>query len=360
LAAVDPGYRTEDVVAVAIELPPSRYSQSADQQAFFVDLMSRVHNTPGVSAVGAVSYLPMSPIGTEFDMPFTVEGLEVASPSQRPTAEYRGVFPGYFEAMDIELVDGRMLDDIDGMDDNRVALINETVVQRYFSDRDPIGQMLVMPMLGDVEIVGVVEDIRHDGLGVEANAEMYVPFMHLPLSAMHVVAYAPGNPGNVVGAIRQHIVEIDPALPITRVNLISDLVSSSIAPSRFNMALLMGLAVTALLLSLVGVYGVVSYTVARRTQELGVRIALGADANSTIRLVLGQAGRLVALGAMAGIAVALASSRLLEGLLYGVEALDVQTFIAVPIGLVAIAMIAAGIPAMRVARIDPAIALRKD
>lgn len=360
LAAVDPGYRTEDVVAVAIELPPSRYGQMADQQTFFVDLMSRLRSIPGVEAVGAVSYLPMSPIGTEFDMPFTVEGLEASSPSQRPTAEYRGVFPGYFEAMDIDLVAGRMLDERDGTDDHRVALINETVVRRYFADRDPIGQMLEMPMLGNVEIVGVVEDIRHDGLGVEANAEMYVPFVRLALPALQVVAYAPGESTDVVSAIRQRILEIDPALPITRVNRISDLLSSSIAPSRFNMVLLVGLATSAVLLSLVGVYGVVSYTVSRRTQELGVRLALGADAGSMIRLVLGQAAGLVVLGVIAGVVVALGSARVVEGLLYGVEPLDVPTFTAVPIGLVVIAMIAAALPAMKVGRIDPVIALRKD
>ncbi len=358
LSTVDPGYRTEDVVTVAIELPRARYNTGAQQSEFFTDLMSRVRNIPGVSAVGAVSYLPMSPIGTEFDMPFTVEGLEVSSPSQRPTAEYRGVFPGYFEAMDIDLVAGRMLDDIDGTDGSRVALINETVVRRYFQDRDPIGQIVEMPMAGNVEIVGVVEDIRHDGLGVEANPEMFVPYVQLPLSAMHIVVYAPGDPTEIVSAIRRNILEIDPQQPITRVNLIADLVSNSIAPSRFNMALLLGLATCALLLSIVGVYGVVSYTVASRTREIGVRMAMGADAGSTTRMILRQAGGVVALGAIVGMVISLGSVRVVEGLLYGVEALDTVTFIAVPMGLVMVAMMAAAIPASRAARIDPAIALR--
>jgi len=358
LASVDPGYRTEDVVTVAIELPRARYSNGAQQSEFFIDLMNRVRNIPGVDGVGAVSYLPMSPIGTEFDMPFTVEGLEVSSPSQRPTAEYRGVFPGYFAAMDIDLVSGRMLDDIDGTDGSRVALINETVVRRYFQDRDPIGQIVEMPMVGNVTIVGVVEDIRHDGLGVEANPEVFVPYVQLPLSAMHVVVYAPGDPTDIVSAIRQHILEIDPQQPITRVNLMVELVSDSIAPSRFNMALLLGLATCAVLLSIVGVYGVVSYTVSRRTREIGVRMAMGADGGATLRMVLGQASRVVALGAIVGVVVSIGSVRVVEGLLYGVEALDTLTFIAVPVGLVMVAMLAAAIPASRAARIDPAIALR--
>lgn len=360
LASVDPGYRTQDVVAVALELPRSRYPSGAEQSQFFAELMSRTSNIPGVSAVGAVSYLPMSPIGTEFDMPFTVEGLEATSPSQRPTAEYRGVFPGYFEAMDIDLVAGRMLDDIDGTDGHRVALVNETVVRRYFPDRTPIGQIVEMPMAGNVEIVGVVEDIRHDGLGVTANPEMFVPYIQLPLSAMHVVAYSEGDLSGIVGAIRREILEIDPEQPITRVNLIADLVSGSIAPSRFNMILLLGLATCAVLLSIVGVYGVVSYTVSMRTRELGVRMALGANAGSAVRLVLRQAGRVVALGAIVGVVVSFGAARVLESLLYGVEPLDSQTFMAVPVGLVLIATIAAAIPATRAARIDPATALRKE
>jgi len=360
LASVDPGYRTQDVVAVAIELPGSRYPSGALQSGFFMDLVDRTNSIPGVSAVGAVSYLPMSPIGTEFDMPFTVEGLEVSSPSQRPTAEYRGVLPGYFEAMDIDLVAGRMLDDIDGSDGNRVALINETVVRRYFSDRDPIGQVVEMPMAGNVEIVGVVEDIRHDGLGVQANPEMFVPYLTLPLPAMHVVVHAEGDPSEIVSAIRQQILEIDPDQPISRINLIADLLSDSIAPSRFNMALLFGLAACAVLLSIVGVYGVVNYTVSMRTRELGVRMALGAEASSVIRLVMRQAGRVVAVGAIVGVAVALGSARVVEGLLYGIDPIDTLTFIAVPMGLGLIAMIAAAIPATRAARIDPATALREE
>ena len=153
LSTVDPGYRTEGVVAAAVELPPSRYPDMALQAAFFNDVMARVREIPGVEAAGAVSYLPMSPIGTEFDMPFTVEGLAVSSPSQRPTAEYRAILPGYFDAMGMEIVAGRTIDDIDGTDGSRVAIVNETVARRYFADRDPIGQIIEMPMAGNTRII---------------------------------------------------------------------------------------------------------------------------------------------------------------------------------------------------------------
>lgn len=360
LSTVDPGYRTRDVVAAAVELPPSRYPESALQAAFFDDLMARIREIPGVEAAGAVSYLPMSSIGTEFDMPFSVEGLDVTSPSQRPTAEYRAVLPGYFEAMGIDLVAGRAIDAIDGTDGSRVAIINETVVRRYFPDRDPIGQVIDMPMAGSTRVIGVVSDIRHDGLGVAANPEMFVPYAQLPLSSMHLVAYAPGGTGEIVSAIRRAILAIDPQQPITRINLMSDLVSDSVAPSRFNMALLLGLAACAVLLSIVGVFGVVSYSVSMRTRELGIRLAIGAGAGEAVGLVLMQAGRVVVLGAVVGVLTSLAMVPAIEALLFGVEPLDARTFILAPIFLLLVAMIAATIPALRAGRIDPATTLRRD
>jgi putative ABC transport system permease protein len=358
LTSVDPGFRTTDVVAVAVELPPARYGSPGQQEAFFNELMAGLGSLPGVEAVGAVSFLPMSPVGVEFDMPFSVEGLAAASPSQRPTAEYRAVYPGYFEAMGIGLVEGRLLDELDGTDDRKVALVNETVARRYFQDRSPIGQSIDMPMAGSLEIVGVVADIRHDGLGVQANAELFVPYGQLPLSAMHVVVHTRSDPGSAVRAIRERILAVDPQQPVTEVNAIEDLLAGSVAPTRFNMALLLGLAACAVLLAVVGVYGVVSYTVSRRTRELGVRMALGADAPSAVVLVLTQAVRVVAGGAALGLAVALASSRVLQGLLYEVEPVDPATFAAVVGVTFVVGLVAAAVPAVRAARVDPVEALR--
>ncbi|HKJ01994.1 MAG TPA: ABC transporter permease [Longimicrobiales bacterium] len=360
LTAVDPGFRTRDVVAVAIELPPARYATSGQQEAFFAELMSGLRALPAAEEVGAVSYLPMSPIGVEFDMPFSVEGLEVASPSQRPTAEYRAVFPRYFEAMGIRLVEGRFLDALDGTDDRKVVLVNETVARRYFRDRSPIGQVIDMPMAGSLEIVGVVGDIRHDGLGAQANPEMFVPYAQLPLSAMHVVVHTRGDPGPAVRAIRERIRAVDPAQPVTRVNTMEDLLAGSVAPSRFNMVLLLGLASCAVLLAVVGVYGVVSYTVSRRTRELGVRMALGAGAGSAVGLVLSQALRVVAGGAAVGVGVSLASARVLRGLLYGVEPVDPATYAVVVALTLGVGILAAAVPAVRAARVDPVEALRAE
>ena len=360
LTSVDPGFRTTNVVAVAIELPRARYASPGQQEAFFGELMASLRSLPAAEAVGAVSYLPMSPIGVEFDMPFSVEGLDAASPSQRPTAEYRAVFPGYFEAMGIRLVEGRLLDALDGTDDRKVVLINETVARRYFQDRSPVGQVIDMPMAGSLEIVGVVGDIRHDGLGAQANAEMFVPYPQLPMAAMQVVVHTRGDPGPAVRAIRERILAVDPQQPVTRVSTIEDLLAASVASSRFNMVLLLGLASCAVLLAVVGVYGVVSYTVSRRTREMGVRMALGASSRSAVGLVLTQAVRVVGGGAAVGVVVALASGRVLQGLLYGVEPVDPATYAMVVAITLAVGLMAAAVPAVRAARVDPVEALRAE
>ncbi|MEJ2203368.1 MAG: ABC transporter permease [Gemmatimonadota bacterium] len=360
LTSVDPGFRTTEVVAVAIELPPARYQGPAQQRAFFTELMGGLRSLPEVEAVGAVSFLPMSSIGVEFDMPFTVEGLQARSPSQRPTAEYRGVFPGYFEAMGIRLVAGRLLDELDGTDERRVVLINETVARRYFPDRSPIGQSVDMPMAGSLEIVGVVGDIRHDGLGTQANAEMFVPYGQLPLAAMHVVVHTREDPGPTIRAIRERILAVDPEQPVTEVSAIEDLLADSVAPSRFNMSLLLGLAMVAVLLAAVGVYGVVSYAVSLRTRELGVRMALGAGARSAVGLVMGQAGGVVAGGAALGLLVALVFARVLRGLLYEVEPVDAGTYVTVMAMTFVVGILAAAVPAARAARVDPVNALRAE
>jgi ABC-type antimicrobial peptide transport system permease subunit len=189
---------------------------------------------------------------------------------------------------------------------------------------------------------------------------MFVPYAQLPLSAMHVVAHTRGDASAAVRAIRERILTVDAEQPVTKVNLIEDLLADSVAPSRFNMALLLGLAVCAVLLAVVGVYGVVSYTVSRRTRELGVRMALGADAASAVGLVLSQAAAVVAGGAVVGVAVSLASARVLQGLLYEVEPVDPWTFAVVVATTLAVGLMAAVVPAVRAARVDPVEALRSE
>ena len=359
LASTDPGFRTTGVVALHVALPDTRYAGGVAKRRFFGDLLDRLQAVPGFDAVGAVSALPMSPLGVQFEIPFTIEGLDATSPSERPRARYRGVMPGYFDVMAIPLRAGRVFDHFDGRDEGpRVAIVNETLAKRHFGGASPIDRKVKMPMAGDLTIVGVVGDIKHDGLQSMAAPEVFVPYDRLALSEMQVVILSDLSVGDVTSAARSALSGIDPALPIAKVSAIEDLVSSSIAQPRFNMMLIIGLALSAAVLAAVGVYGLVTYAVTRRTVEIGLRTALGADPARTFRLVVGSALRLVIVGVAVGLVGAVALSRSIESLLFGVAPLDPQTYVAAGLSLVAVGLAAASLPAARAARIDPVRALR--
>ncbi len=359
LANQDPGFRSDGIVSVVVSLSESRYQTSGQQREFYSDLSARVKQLPGVNEAGLVSALPMSALGTEFEIPFTVEGLEASSPSERPRADYRGVMPGYFRAMAIPLVQGRLMDEFDGGDGRAVALVNETLARRYFRGVDPLDQVVQMPMAGELQIVGVVGDVHHRGLQSEARPEVFVPFAQLPLREMHVVVHTDQEPTSIVRAVRAEILAIDPELPITATFTMNELLSASIAQQRFNMALLIGLAFCAVVIAAVGIYGVVSYSVTLRQQEIGVRMALGAVGADTVQMIVGQALRVVGVGVIVGLGGSVALTRLIASLLFDVSPIDPVTYISVSLGVVIVAAAAAAIPAMRAARLDPVAALRQ-
>jgi putative ABC transport system permease protein len=361
LNAVDPGYRTSGIVAAHIVLPNSRYPDPPSKRRFFDSLVSRARTLGSVDRASAVSALPMSPLGVQFDLPFTIEGLDTTSPTERPRARYRAVVGDYFQTLGIPLRKGRLFDDFDGRENGpKVAIVNESVVRRYFPRVDPIGQLVKIPMAGDLHIVGVVADIKHDGLQGNAQAEVFVPYFQFPLTEMQIVMATDAETTGIIGGLKREMSALDPGLPIVRVSKIEDLVSASIAQPRFNMTLLAALALCAALLAAVGVYGVVTYAVARRTAEIGVRMALGADADRTFRLVVGGALKVVLVGVVLGLAGAAAAGRSLQSLLFGVPALDVLTYVASGLAIVLVGAIAASVPALRAARIDPVGALRTE
>ena len=361
LTAVDPGYRTSGIVAAHIVLPASRYGPAAAKKQFFDDLVARVKTIPGVERASAVSALPMSPLGVQFELPFTIDGLAEASPSERPRARYRAVMAGYFETMGIRLVDGRAFDDFDGRENGaKVAIVNELVVRRYFQGVSPLDKLVKMPMAGDLKIVGVVSDIKHDGLASSAEPEVFVPYFQFALSEMQVVVASTQPPATIATAVRQQMTQIDPALPIAKVSTIEERLSASLAQPRFNMTLLAGLALCAALLAALGVYGVVTYAVARRTTEIGIRMALGADSGGTFRMVVLGAAKVVLIGVALGLTGAALLGQSIESLLFGVPPLDAQTYVIAGVVTVAIGLFAAMVPAMRATRIDPVSALRND
>jgi len=361
LTNVDPGFRTSSIVALDVVLPQTRYARPALQRRFFFELIEGVKAAPGVTAAGAVSALPMSPLGVQFDIPFTIDGLEATSPSERPRARYRAVLPDYFRAMAIPLRRGRTFTSFDGRDDGpKVAIVNETVARRYFAGVDPVGQRIKMPMAGNLEIVGVVGDISHDGLDAIPGAEVFVPYFQLALSEMQVVVHSDLSASAVTTAVKSVLGRLDPDLPLGKVSTIEELVSTSIAQPRFNMALLVGLALCAAVLAAVGVYGVVTYSVTRRTAEIGLRMALGADRARAFRLVIFGALKVVLAGVALGLVGAGVLGRSLEGLLFGVPPLDPLTYAVAGLGVVAVGALAASVPAARASRIDPAEALRQE
>jgi ABC-type antimicrobial peptide transport system permease subunit len=238
--------------------------------------------------------------------------------------------------------------------------VNDAVVRRYFGAVDPIDKLVRMPMAGDLHIVGVVADIRHDGLQASAEAEVFVPYDQFPLSQMQIVMATTADSTAIVKGVKAQLAAIDPTLPIAKVSRIEDLLSASIAQPRFNMTLLVALALCAALLAAVGVYGVVTYAVTRRTAEIGVRMALGADAGRTFRLIVSGALKVVLVGVALGIGGAVVAGRSLQNILFGVPPVDVVTFAACALGVVAIGLLAATLPALRASRIDPVGALRQE
>ncbi len=359
LSAVDPGFRTENVLSVSLSLPDSAYTRPQMQQ-FFSELIADIGNIPGVQAAGAVTSLPMSAVGQDFDLPFQIEGRDEVTQAERPRSQYRSVMPGYFRALGIPLQRGRLIDASDWAENVPVMVINDTMARLYFSERDPIGQFLGVPMAGRIEIIGIVGDVRHGSLQSAVQPEMFVSYRQFSLSDMTVVVHAEADPASISALVRDRVRAIDPDLPVTRIATMEQLISESLAQPRFNMVLLVGLAASALILAAVGIYGVVSYSVAQRTGEIGVRMALGADAGATKALIIRQAMTVVALGVAAGLAATFAVTRLMSGLLYGVGPNDPLTLLVSATVLLGIAAAAAAIPAARATRVDPVVALRAE
>ena len=361
LVSVDPGFRTTGVTAVHVALPAARYGPSASKREFFDRLVGQLAATPGVQSAGAVSVLPMSPLGQDFDLPFTIDGLEATSPSDQPRANYRGVIAGYFETMGIALREGRLFNAFDGRENGpRVAIVNETAVRRYFQNVGPINRVVKIPMAGDLQIVGVVADVKHYGLDAAPDVEVFVPYAQLALSEMQIVVRSSPGGGSVAPTVHTLIAAIDPAVPMGKVSQIEDLMTNAVAQPRFNTTLLVGLAMCAALLAAIGVYGVVTHAVARRTSEIGLRMALGADAGRTFRQVVGDAVRVVAVGIAIGLVGAALLGPALRSLLFGVTPLDPLTYGVAGGVLLCVGGLAASLPARRAARIDPVLALRQE
>ena len=357
LMRVSPGFEPSNLLAVQIYLPQAKYRTGLDRTRFYMNAIQRVGSLPGVRSAAGVSALPMYPVGIDFALPFTVEGQAAPANGEEPRADIRTATPGYFETMKIALLKGRLIDARDRQGAPGTIVINETMARRYFAGEDPIGKVVRNPH-GKGEVVGIVGDVKHYGLDGGPRAELFMPAWQSPLNGMALVVRTESDPKAFVDAIRREVLAIDAEQPIYAVSTMVDVVSRSVFLPRISMLLLGAFAVSALLLAVVGIYGVVSYSVTQRTRELGVRMALGADAATTLRLVLGKSMLLVAGGTACGLVASFVITRAIAGLLYDVSPLDPIVFAGVSVLLAASGFVASLIPARRATRVDPIVALR--
>ena len=365
LREINPGFNPEHVLTFSVALPEARYENPAEQARFFRELLARTAAAPGVEASAGVFPLPFS--GDHARGNFDIEGRAAENEGDSPNALSYIISPDYLRALAVPLRRGRAFDERDTPNASRVVLINETLARRYFAGQDPVGRHLIVASIADLakpatcEIVGVVGDVKHDGLDAAPEAAYYLPYQQATLPFMTlVVRGAGGNPAALVAGARTSVAQLDKDLPVTDIKPMSDWLSASVAPRRFNMLLLGGFALLALCLAAVGIYGVMAYSVAQRTHEIGVRIALGAQTRDVLRLVVGQGMTLTLVGVAAGLLGALALTRVLATLLFGVTATDPLVFAGVTLLLALVALLACYIPARRAARVDPMIALRQE
>jgi putative ABC transport system permease protein len=358
LQNVNPGYNAENVLTVGLSLPASKYKEGPQVVAFYQQLLERVSTLPGAQAVGFVDALPLA--GGNY-LSFAIEGRATQPTDRTPDAEHRVVSPGYFRAMGIPLVRGRLLTEQDNAQAPVATVISETAARRYFPNEDPIGKRVNFgnPQTAPWRtIVGIVGDVRNEGLNAEPNPQMYVSFAQVTQRNLTLVVRSAGEATALIAGVRGKVAELDRDQPLYNVRTLEQMLAASLARERFGLLLIVTFAGLALALAAVGVYGVLAYSVTERTHEIGVRLALGAERRDVMRLVVGQGMKLVLAGVGVGLVAAFALTRLMAGLLYGVTATDPLAFVGVSALLTAVALVACWIPARRATKVDPMVALR--
>jgi putative ABC transport system permease protein len=363
LVDVSPGFRPDQLAIVRLSLPYSRYGEPGRAVAFYDQVIDRLRAAPGVQHVAATSAPPFTGLDSRLNLDIERQTVELKGPVR---AYPRVVSSDYFSTLGIQLIRGRVFTDHDDRDAVPVALINETAARRYWPNEDPIGRRISLG--GEtrwMEIVGIVGDVRHMGLDVETEPDVFIPMRQgftqlgggLGRSLTLMIRTA-GDPLAAAPAVRAVVAGVDPQQPLGMMRKMDDLIAESVGARRLNFVLVSAFALVALLLTAAGLYGVMAYLVTERTREIGVRMALGASPRQVVAMVLGQAGVMMALGIGIGIAGAVALSRAIASLLFGVSALDPRIYVAVTFVLAVVALCAAFVPSLRATHIDPLIAMR--
>jgi len=359
LRKIDPGFNSENVLAVRLTLPPGKYKQGEPRAQIYKQLVEQVKTVPGVQSAGAVLSLPLGGDTFNLGRGVLLEGRP-AKAEEASSAAHLPVTPDYFSTLQIPLKQGRVFTDHDNAQSPKVVIVNETMARQLWPGESPVGRRFSIWRDEEFsrEVVGVVGDTK-PSLDEEPKPQMYVPYAQdANWGSLSLVARTSGAPSALAGSVREAIRSVDKGIATYNLKTMNDVVSTSAAPRRIPMLLLSSFAGVAMLLAMLGIYGITSYYVNQRTHEIGVRMALGAQIADVLKLVLTRAMVLAVIGVVVGFAGAIAMTRYLSTLLYGVKPIDVMTFALVALGLVLVALVASLIPARRAAKVDPLVALR--
>jgi putative ABC transport system permease protein len=357
LTGVDPGFRPEQVLTFSVNLPLVTYPDDQHRLAFFDRLHERLRGMPGVRAVGMVQTIP---IRSDYLLSFSIEGRP-SEPGNDPSANYRAVSPGYFEALSIPLLRGRLFTEHD-VPPRMVAVIDEAFATQHFGGEDPIGRGVRMGNGNDeyYQIVGVVGSVKYEGLDTSPRPTMYAPFSTDLFGSMSMMVKTAGDPRDFAPTARQVVRELDPTIPAASLERLDAVITESVAPRRFSMVLLAAFALVAVFLATVGLYGVVAYAVSQRTQEIGLRMAIGAQRSDVLQMVLGGGMKLATTGVVLGLVAALWLARYVATMLFGVTPFDPVSYSVTAAVLLAVCALACYVPARRATTVDPLVALRTE
>ena len=351
------GFNPENVLAVNLTLPESRYPEERQQASFFQEALTRLQSVSGVQSAGATTSLPLTLSVNGSD--FRIEGHPEPEAGKELIINMSSVSAGYFHTLGVPLLKGRDFSDRDNKDASEAAIINNDLARTYFPNQDPIGKRIKFTDTESwISIVGVTGDVKQLGQDIGVKPEIYFPYLQVPASSMTVVVRTANEPLSLTGAVKTEIQIIDKDLPIDDAKTMQQLLANSKSGRRFNLILLTGFALVALVLAMVGIYGVMSYTVAQRTHEIGIRVAVGAQSRDVFRMVIGQGMMLAMIGVACGLVGAFLLTRLMTSMLFGVEPTDPATFATIAVLLTAVALVACYIPSRRATKVDPLVALR--
>ncbi len=360
LQQVNPGFVPQNVLAMSVTLPATKYREPVQRANFFKELLQQIRMLPGVRSAGACSILPLS--GNNSSGSFRIEGRDVPQGQSLPHGDRWAATTDYFSTMKIPIVRGRFFDDRDTMESQPVAIIDETMQRKYWPNEDPVGKRISFqggqqnPIWR--EIVGIAGHVKHRGLEGESRVQYYIPHSQVQNANMNLAVRTDADPTSLAGVVRGAINGMDKDLPVFRVQTLEQYVIDSMAQRRFALTLLGIFALVALALASVGLYGVLSYSVTQRSHEIGIRLALGARVTDVLRLVIGQGMLLALAGVALGVVGAFLLTRLMANLLFGVTASDPLTFVAIALLLTLVALVACFVPARKAMKVDPMVALR--